>query len=298
MAADFILDTVAVCFAVFFMTAPLSQALDVCGTPAKVRYVNPINLLCFSLNCITQLAYGLFLPVPPVVPCNAYGVFVGIFSTTACWWFARKEQHATHWNQTAAASTLFTAILAGVIFAYAALGGAANVGVLGMMVGIIMYGAPLSSMKEVLRTKSSETLPVMQSFLGFLNSSCWFTVGVRTGKVPVWGPNIIGMMLSLLQLVLIFKYPAKPTTAIDDDEFVPLLKEHSLADIARDTSYELKEAIAEHSQSIGLFVQKSSQDITGFFSPRVDNEYISLDDGETLSPNKKKVIEEHPPHFA
>jgi len=153
-------------------------------------------------------------------------------------------------------------------------------------------------MKEVLRTKSSETLPVMQSFLGFLNSSCWFTVGVRTGKVPVWGPNIIGMMLSLLQLVLIFKYPAKATMAIDDDEFVPLLKEHSLADIARDTSYELKEAIAEHSQSIGLFVQKSSQDITGFFSPRVDNEYISLDDGERLSPNKKKVIEEHPPHFA
>ena len=41
---------------------------------------------------------------------------------------------------------------------------------------------------------------MMQSFLGFLNSSCWFTVGVRTGKVPVWGPNIIGMMLSLLQL--------------------------------------------------------------------------------------------------
>lgn len=44
--------------------------------------------------------------------------------------------------------------------------------------------------------------------------------------------------------VLIFKYPAKATMAIDDDEFVPLLKEHSLADIARDTSYELKEAIA------------------------------------------------------
>ena len=44
--------------------------------------------------------------------------------------------------------------------------------------------------------------------------------------------------------VLIFKYPAKPTMTIDDDEFVPLLKEHSLADIARDTSYELKEAIA------------------------------------------------------
>eukprot|EP00435_Cladocopium_sp_Y103_P055264 s1205_g18.t1 len=275
MAADFILDTVAVCFAVFFMTAPLSQAIDVCGTPAKVRYVNPINLLCFSLNCITQLAYGLFLPVPPVVPCNAYGVFVGVFSTSACWCFARKEPHANHWDRTAAFATAFTVLLAAVIFAYAALGGAADVGVLGMMVGIIMYGAPLSSMKEVLRTKSSEmlgrdkpswervlTLPVMQSFLGFLNSSCWFTVGVRTGKVPVWGPNIIGMMLSLLQLALIFKFPAKPTGDLEDDEFVPLLAEHSLADIARDTSREWKEAIVDHSHSISLFMKKSSQDRT------------------------------------
>lgn len=299
MAADFILDTVAVCFAVFFMTAPLSQAIDVCGTPAKVRYVNPINLLCFSLNCITQLAYGLFFPVPPVVPCNAYGVFVGIFSTSACWCFARKEPHAKHWDRTAAFATAFTGLLAALIFAYAAFGGAADVGVLGMMVGIIMYGAPLSSMKEVLRTKSSETLPVMQSFLGFLNSSCWFTVGVRTGKVPVWGPNIIGMMLSLLQLALIFKFPAKPAGDLEDEDFIPLLAEHSLADVARDTSREWKEAIVEHSHSISLFMKKSSQDLVGLFShsPRVDNEYISLDGDGPLTENKKKVIEENPPQF-
>jgi len=193
-------------------------------------------------------------------------------------------------------ATAFTVLLAALIFAYAAFGGAADVGVLGMMVGIIMYGAPLSSMKEVLRTKSSETLPVMQSFLGFLNSSCWFTVGVRTGKVPVWGPNIIGMMLSLLQLALIFKFPAKPS---DSDDFIPLLAEHSLADVARDTSREWKEAIVEHSHSISLFMKKSSQDLVGLFShsPRGENEYISLDGDGPLTENKKKVIEENPPQF-
>lgn len=38
--------------------------------------------------------------------------------------------------------------LSALIFAYAALVSAAEVGVLGMMVGIIMYGAPLSSTLE------------------------------------------------------------------------------------------------------------------------------------------------------
>eukprot|EP00438_Fugacium_kawagutii_P019268 Skav217558 [mRNA] locus=scaffold1602:314369:318013:+ [translate_table: standard] len=148
-----------------------------------------------------------------------------------------------------ALNTIFIVCLSALIFAYAAFVSAAEVGVLGMMVGIIMYGAPLSSMKEVLRTKSSEilglTLPVMQSFLGLLNSTCWFTVGVRTGKVPVWGPNIIGVMLSLLQLALILKFPAQPSGDVEDEDFIPLLAEHSLADIARDTSREVKEAIVD-----------------------------------------------------
>lgn len=52
------------------------------------------------------------------------------------WWTSRT---------TKAVATAFTVLLAALIFAYAAFGGAADVGVLGMMVGIIMYGAPLSS---------------------------------------------------------------------------------------------------------------------------------------------------------
>lgn len=140
------------------------------------------------------------MPVPPVVPCNAYGVAVAIFSLSACWYFARHEQ-VKAWDRSAATATLAATALSAAIVAYAWWGGAAGVGVLGMAVGIIMppgprverwvarYAAPLSSMQEVLRTKSSEspgrmglsgqqssiasilrTLPVMQSFLGFLNS--------------------------------------------------------------------------------------------------------------------------------
>jgi len=295
MSVDFVLDTAAISFAVFFMTSPLSQTIDVFSTPAKVRYVNPVNLLCFYLNCMTQLAYGLFLPVPPVVPCNAYGVAVGLVSTSVCWWFARKEVHADHWNRRAAVGTFCVAMLSLIIFAFAAMvpGGAAAVGNLGMLVGIIMYGAPLSSLQEVLRTESSETLPVLQSFLGFLNSSCWLTVGLRSGKLPVWGPNVIGMLLSLVQLALIYRYPAKPEKSIDEEFFIPVLSEHSLADILRDATGEFAESMVETSHGLGDFVRKSSQNFSSFFAEKHNTkDYIALD-GEPQEEGKKKtVIEE------
>ena len=43
--------------------------------------------------------------------------------------------------------------------------------------------------------------------------------------------------------VLIFKFPARPAGDVEDEDFIPLLAEHSLADVARDTSREWKEAI-------------------------------------------------------
>ena len=74
------------------------------------------------------------------------------------------------------------------------------------------------------------------------SGSCWFTVGLRSGKLPVWGPNIIGMLLSFLQLALIVKYPAKPS-CVGAEDFIPLLTEHSLAEIVQERSVDLAEAI-------------------------------------------------------
>ena len=222
------LDAVAICCALFFMTSPLTQALNVIAAPTKVQLVNPLNLLAFILNCATQLAYGIFMPVAPVIPCNAYGVAVGLFSISTCWWFAHKDEKAERWNKWAFAGTLFVLVLSVLIMAFAGLAGdgaPASVGNLGMVVGIIMYAAPLSVLQEVLRTKSSKTLPVAQILLGFLNSLCWFAVGITRQKAPVWAPNVLGMLLSLFQLGLIFKYPAKDVDASVQDGRLSLKEE-------------------------------------------------------------------------
>ncbi|CAE7651763.1 SWEET3 [Symbiodinium sp. CCMP2456] len=217
---DVLLETMAISMAVFFMTSPLSQTLDVYGMPAKVRYVKPLNLLCFYLNCMVQLAYGLYLPVAPLVPCNAYGAAVGVVSTLVCWWFARREAQAEDWDRKAALGTLAIAALSMLAFAYAKYveGGAEFVGKIGIFVAFSMYGAPLASIGEVVRTQSSETLPLLQSFLGFLNSICWLAVGLRKGATPIWIPNLVSAFLSCIQLALIYKYPVRPEKGAGEQE--------------------------------------------------------------------------------
>ena len=213
MFADLILESLATCLAFFFMTSPLTQAIDVIRTPAKVKHINPANLLGFFLNCMTQLGYGIFMPIPPMIRCNVYGVAVGLFSIATCWYFALGTANAERWNAQACVGTISVFALSGLIFAYAGLGGEgapARVGSLGILVSIIMYAAPLSVLREVLQTKSSKALPGPQIFMGFLNSLCWFAVGIRRQKMPVWVPNVIGMLLSLAQLVLILKFPDRP----------------------------------------------------------------------------------------
>ena len=203
LPAMWVLDVVAVSFALFFLTSPLIQAAGVLATPAKVRNVNPVNLLCFLVNSATQVGYGIFLPVPPIIPCSVYGTFVGLVSIATCWWFARKDPHAERWNKPAFVGTCFALILSGSIIAYAGLGGegaAARVGYLGMYMGIIMSAAPLSALREVLQTKSSSILPFTQLLLGFLNSLCWFGVGVTRREIPIWVSNALQMLLSLVQL--------------------------------------------------------------------------------------------------
>ncbi|CAE7200404.1 SWEET3 [Symbiodinium sp. CCMP2456] len=227
MFADLILESLATCLAFFFMTSPLTQAIEVIRTPAKVKHINPVNLLGFFLNCMTQLGYGIFMPIPPLIRCNAYGAAVGLFSIATCWYFALETANAKRWNTQACVGTISVCALSGLIFAYAGLGGegaAARVGSLGILVSIIMYAAPLSVLREVLQTKSSKTLPGPQIFMGFLNSLCWFAVGLRRQKIPVWVPNVIGMLLSLLQLALILKFPDRPENVEEQrKEDAPLL---------------------------------------------------------------------------
>ncbi|KAK7282614.1 hypothetical protein RIF29_11531 [Crotalaria pallida] len=83
------------------------------------------------------------------------------------------------------------------------------VGSIGLVVSVTMYGSPLVVMKKVIKTKSVEFMPLPLSVASFFAASLWLTYGILIRDIFVGGPNVIGLPLGILQLVLHCKYRKK-----------------------------------------------------------------------------------------
>ena len=210
-AADTILETTGTILAIFFVSSPIPQVWQAQKTPAKVDLINPITILSIYGNCSAQVVYGVFRPLPASVPCNLYGLVASMYYLASCWWCAAKFRSALHWNFAAAVATGCAALGSVLMWLYAFFqvhqNAAEHVGGLALVLNVLVFAAPLSALKQVLRDRSSESLPPLQSVLGLLCSTCWCCVGLRHQSMPLWVPNVLGILLSAVQLVLIAAYP-------------------------------------------------------------------------------------------
>ncbi|KAG8178697.1 hypothetical protein JTE90_011623 [Oedothorax gibbosus] len=82
-------------------------------------------------------------------------------------------------------------------------------GYLASLGSIAAFGSPLVSLGEVIRSKSSETLPFTVIFSSFIVGSSWFYYGILVENSFIQVPNLIGAILSAIQLGLIAIYPSK-----------------------------------------------------------------------------------------
>jgi len=81
-----------------------------------------------------------------------------------------------------------------------------TLGLLATFFNILMYGAPLSVIATVIKTRSVEYMPFLLSFFTLINSSMWLTYGVYVGDIWVSTPNACGVILGIIQLVIYAVY--------------------------------------------------------------------------------------------
>ncbi|GLT35832.1 hypothetical protein SLA2020_102500 [Shorea laevis] len=80
------------------------------------------------------------------------------------------------------------------------------VGSVGLVASVAMYASPLVVVKQVIQTKSVEYMPFHLSLLTFLVSSIWLAYGLLRHDLFLASPNLVGIPLSIFQLVLYCKY--------------------------------------------------------------------------------------------
>ncbi|ESQ56127.1 hypothetical protein EUTSA_v10027282mg [Eutrema salsugineum] len=85
-----------------------------------------------------------------------------------------------------------------------------SVGIVCCVFNTIMYIAPLSVMKTVIKTKSLEFMPFWISVAGFLNAGVWISI-----------PNGIGCVFGLVQLILYATYYESTKRIMAERENLP-----------------------------------------------------------------------------
>eukprot|EP00808_Paulinella_micropora_P029412 g43887.t1 len=84
-------------------------------------------------------------------------------------------------------------------------------GLTGCAVTVGMFGAPLTVIRTVLRTKNAEALPLGWTLATLLNCSCWVGYGALViGDPYIWGPSTLGVASGLVQLALIVRFGRGP----------------------------------------------------------------------------------------
>jgi len=79
-----------------------------------------------------------------------------------------------------------------------------------MTMGVISYAAPLSSLTEVMRTKSTSCMAFPLCFANFIVSIEWFAYGYVKGDKFIQVPNGLGFICGCIQMLLFIYYPSKP----------------------------------------------------------------------------------------
>jgi len=80
----------------------------------------------------------------------------------------------------------------------------------GLAVGF--FASPLANLGNVLRTRSTETLPFPMIVANFILTGLWVLYGSIIGDTFVKVPNGLGWLLSTIQLILFCIYPSSDTS--------------------------------------------------------------------------------------
>jgi solute carrier family 50 protein (sugar transporter) len=196
--------------AVMYMTS-ICAVIEQRKRKNGLESLNPAPYPIFVANCLGWLIYSCAVANHWVWWGNFPGFLIGIWLCFSATGLCSKKEETTK-------SFIKWAVLFSIVFwcllvyscvffveDYEAV--VSILGVSACVVLCLLYAAPLSTLRDVLRTWNSASLYPPLCFMGFVCSSLLVVYGLAANDAYLWGPNVVGAVLSIVQLALICSLP-------------------------------------------------------------------------------------------
>ncbi|KAL4205070.1 hypothetical protein AMTRI_Chr01g112900 [Amborella trichopoda] len=185
--------------------SPVPTFIQICKKGTVERF-SPIPYLATLLNCMLWTLYGLPIVHPHstlVVTINGAGLLIELTYVLLFLIYSAKKQRLKVFLYLLLEIT-FVGVVAVMVLSLAHSHEKRTliVGSLCMFFGTMMYVAPLSVMKLVIKTKSVEYMPFTLSLASLLNGICWTTYALIRFDLNITIPNGLGTLFGVAQLAL------------------------------------------------------------------------------------------------
>ncbi|XP_031481943.1 bidirectional sugar transporter SWEET4-like [Nymphaea colorata] len=189
--------------------SPLPTFVQICKKGA-VEQFSPLPYLATLLNCMLWILYGLPIVHPHsllVITINGCGFAIELVYLMLFLIYSDRKQRLKIAVYLVLEFAFVAAVSAAVILlAHTHDRRSLIVGSLCVFFCCMMYAAPMSVMKLVIRTKSVEYMPFFLSLASFANGICWTAYALIRFDLFITIPNGIGTVLGLMQLALYATY--------------------------------------------------------------------------------------------
>eukprot|EP00244_Chara_vulgaris_P015113 TRINITY_DN997_c0_g1_i4.p1 TRINITY_DN997_c0_g1~~TRINITY_DN997_c0_g1_i4.p1 ORF type:complete len:467 (-),score=80.07 TRINITY_DN997_c0_g1_i4:933-2297(-) len=167
----------------------LPYIVTVLSSAIWALYASPMLANTFQMFTITSLSVVV------------QAIYVAIFFT-----YARESALKGAFINLAISMLIFMGVLGLGQFYEPASDRAAAVGLIGDILGVASFAAPLSVLGLVIRTKSAEFLPITFILYMAANGLMWLLYAVTIRDIYVFLPNMLGVSLSIGQIILYIMY--------------------------------------------------------------------------------------------
>lgn len=163
--------------------------------------LNPVPWAFIFANCAAWLHYSYVIANPYAFFSNALGALLGLFYTLTAMSYGTPAQRATvekvciGFSVVTVVASFFSCFVLKTVEARQILAG-----YLANIILVTFYGAPLSTLKTVLQTKSAASIYGPLSALNAINGALWTAYGLGVGDIFITLPNAAGFVLGVVQL--------------------------------------------------------------------------------------------------
>ncbi|XP_038044669.1 sugar transporter SWEET1-like [Patiria miniata] len=192
--------------------ALLLTGIQICMKVRRQGNTNNVSMFPFlasDVSCIIWLKYGILKEDNALIIVNTAGVIlqsIYIF----IYYLHEFEKVSIHKKLLYAGVFIFP-VLSYVKFYVDDVGTAlGQLGLIGCFCSVIMYGSPLSTLADVIRTQSTASMAFPLCLANFLVAAEWAVYGHIIMDNFVKVPNIIGALLGFIQLMLFYCYSGSP----------------------------------------------------------------------------------------